>query len=188
MKLSPSIVLAVTALHSQTSAQYRNFQLGREYYAEAEFSKAATRFQGLCDANNDAEACYWAGMSNQRLADVWTPLGCRITAKARRYLSQATKLDPHRPEYRDALFDFLLDMSDCSRTALREAAAILSDIPESDPDYSEMSRRLEEERRYNASAGAHLARLFLIVPRATYSTLMTRRTRALEPSRIRSHE
>jgi tetratricopeptide (TPR) repeat protein len=168
MKLSLSIILAVTALHSQTGARYREFEAGREYYAEAEFSKAAARFHGLCDRNNDAEACYWSGMSYQGLADVWTPLGCRTYAKARHDLSKATKLDPYRPEYRDALFDFLLDTSDCSRTALREAASILSGLPDSDPDYGEMSRRLEDGRRFNGSASAHLARLFLIVPRATY--------------------
>jgi hypothetical protein len=72
------------------------------------------------------------------------------------------------PMYRDALFDFLLEDTDCSRTALREAAAILSGTSDSDPAYYVMRIRLEETRKLNASADVRLGRLFLIIPQATY--------------------
>ena len=168
MRLRLSILVALTSLYAQADDRDGEIAAGRRYYAEAEFKKAAARFEVLCNSNNDAEACYWAGVSYERLADVRTPFGCKTEAKAHQYFSKAMKLMPGLRIYRDALFNFLLNTSDCSRTALREAAGILSAMPESDPDYGENSRRLEEERRFHASAGARLGRLFLMLPRATY--------------------
>jgi hypothetical protein len=156
-------------LCSHAAEQNGQVATGRDYYAKADFKKAAARFQLLCNNDDDAEACYWTGLSYERLADVRMPFGCKTDFKAHQYLSKATKLAPQRREYRDALFNFLLSTSDCSRTALREAAGILSTIPESDPEYRQMSRRLEDEKLFRASAGAQLGRLFLMIPRATYS-------------------
>jgi hypothetical protein len=89
--------------------------------------------------------------------------------KAHHYLYKAMGLAPQRPEYRDALFEFLLSTTDCSRTGLREAAGMLSAVPQSDPNYNQMSWRLEDERCFRSSAGERLASLFLVIPRATYS-------------------
>jgi hypothetical protein len=107
-------------------------------------------------------------MSYQRLADIAMPFGGKSNAKARAYLMKATKLMPSHPEYRDALFNFLLDTAHCSRTALRDAAGILSTTPKSDAGYIDMRRRFEQERRLNSSANARLGKVFLILPRATY--------------------
>ncbi len=142
---------------------------GRAYYAEGDFRKAAASFQLALKANSDdAEAWYWMGMSYQRLADIATPFGGRDFSKARGCLAKAMELAPGRPDYRDALFDLLLDSADSSRTALRDAAGILLTMPESDPDLSDMRRRLENERKVRSSANARLGRLFLMVPRAAY--------------------
>jgi hypothetical protein len=172
MKLQGAIaatsLLAITAFSAQAAELNRDFLAGRDYYMEAEFKKAAVRFQASCTANNDAEACYWTGLSYERMADTQTPFGCWTDAKAHRYLAMAVKLAPGLAAYRDALFDFLLDTADCSRTALREAAGILSATPQSDPGYDRMRSRLEQERHANGSVDARLARLFLSVPRATY--------------------
>src|SRR5215471_551761 len=120
MILRSFILVALTSLYAQTGDRDGEIGAGRRYYAEAEFRKAAARFETLCKSNNDAEACYWTGVSYERLADVRTPFGCNTKAKAHPYFSKATKLMPGLRFYRDALFDFLLNMSDCSGTALRE--------------------------------------------------------------------
>ena len=166
MRLSLCIVMALT-LTAQAAERNRAFEAGRDYYMLADFKKAAAFFQVFCNTKDDAEACYWTGMSYERQADVSTPFGCKSDAKAHEYFSKAMKLAPGLPAYRDALFDFLLDTGDCSRKALREAAGMLSAMPESDPDYSVMRSRLEEARHQNASWNERLATLFLIVPRTT---------------------
>jgi hypothetical protein len=168
LKLGLSLVAALGALHAQDGGQNREFTAGRAFYAEAEFGKAAPHFRVPCNTDNDAEACYWTGLSYERLADTRMPFGCKTYAKAHEYLSKARALAPGRLLYRDALFDFLLNSADCSRTALREAAYILSTMPESDPDRDLMLSRLEEERHLNASLNARLAKLFLAIPRLTY--------------------
>jgi hypothetical protein len=168
MKLLFSILAGFAVLTAQAAEQNREFDSGRDYYANADFKKAASVFQSACNTNNDAEACYWTGVSYERLADVRMPFGCRIDAKARQYLSKALNLAPHRRDYRNALFDFLLNASDCLRTGLREAGEILSAVPESDPDYGFMHQRLESEKRFHGSAESRLAAVFLLVPRAAY--------------------
>jgi len=168
LKLTLSIAVALMALYLQAAEPNPEFLAGRDYYAAAEFGKAAGRFQALCNTDHDAQACYWTGLSYERLADVKMPFGCRIDAKAHEYFAKATKLAPTVPLYRDALFDFLLDTTDCSRNALREASGMLSAMPESDPDYDRMRSRLEEESHVNASLETRAARLFLLIPRATY--------------------
>jgi len=168
MKLTVSILIAFAGLHAQTASRSREFATGRDYYAATDFKKAAAYFQVRCESDGDAEACYWTGLSYERQADVSFPFGCRIDTKAHRYFANAMDLAPGRTLYRDAFFDFLLSTADCSRTALREAAGILSAVPESDPDYDHMRRRLVQESRFHGSADARLANLFLLIPRATY--------------------
>ena len=102
MKLLFSILAGLAALSAQAAEQNREFDNGRDYYANADFKKAASLFKIACDTNNDAEACYWTGISYERLADVRMPFGCRTDAKARQYLSKALNLAPHRRDYRNA--------------------------------------------------------------------------------------
>ena len=169
MKLTCVILMVFAGLGDQAAGKGSEFASGREYYGEAEFGKAAAHFQlALKDDPDDAETYYWTGMSYQRLADIALPFGGKYNSKAREYLTKATKLAPSDAVYRQALFNFLLDSANSSRTALRDAAGVLSATSESDPAYSDMRRRLEEERKVNSSANARLGRLFLIVPRAAY--------------------
>jgi tetratricopeptide (TPR) repeat protein len=189
MKLTLLILTVLAGFGGQAAGQGSEFAAGRTYYVEGEFRKAAAHFQLALRANPDnAETCYWTGISYRMLADIATPFGSRYNSKAREYLTKAMELAPSRPYYRQALFDFLLDSADSSRTALRDAAGILLAISESDPDYSDMRRRLEDERKVNSSANAHLGRLFLTAPRAAYriaalpaSALSSRRVAASLP-------
>jgi len=158
--------LVLTALAGEAAEPRAELATGRAYYTDGKFSKAASCFRMALQAQpDDAEASYWAGMSYQRLADIATPFGGRSLAKARTYLTRATQLAPELREYRQALFDFLLDSAYSSRTALRDASAVLQTVAESDPDYGEMRRRLEREKKANSAADARLGRLFLAGPR-----------------------
>src|SRR5579862_884576 len=169
MKLTLLIPLLVTSFVARAAGPVTEFAAGRADYVEGKFRKAADHFQLALLANpEDAETCYWTGMLYQKLADIAMPFGRKNNARAREYLTKAMKLAPDRPEYREALFDFLLDSADSSRTALPAAAAILLSISETDPGYDDMRRRFESERKLNSSAGARLSRLFLAVPRGAY--------------------
>jgi hypothetical protein len=168
MRPLPFLLLAIAPFYAHAGDRARELAAASGDYVNGDFKKAATRFAVLCNRNDDAEACYWAGLSYERLADERIPFGCTADTQAHRYFARATRLMPDAPVYRDALFDFLLGASDCSPTALGEAARVLAATPKSDPAYREMSRRLEDERHYNASAAARLSKLCLIVPRATY--------------------
>ena len=155
-------------LHAPAAEPERSFSAGQTYYLDAEFRKAAVQFESVCNAGHNAEACYWAALSYERLSDIAMPFGCKQNAKARAYLNQATRLAPARSLYREALFDLLLASADCSRAALRDAAAMLFAMPEADPQYSHMLRRLNIERRWNSSGEVRLGRLFLLVPRVVH--------------------
>ncbi|MBZ5619747.1 MAG: tetratricopeptide repeat protein [Acidobacteriia bacterium] len=169
MKLTLRILMLLAGFAGEAAGQGAEFLAGRAYYSEGEFSKAAARFQLALNANpGDAEACYWAGMAYQRLADIATPFGAKDRSKTRAYLTRAMNLAPGRSEYRQALFDVLLDSAYSSRKALRYAADILLTMSESDPDYSEMRRRYDNEKRLNSPAQARFGRLFLMAPRAAY--------------------
>jgi tetratricopeptide (TPR) repeat protein len=164
------ILTALAGLGVRAASLAAPLEIGHEYYRASNFAKAATSFRHAFEADPEsAVASYWTGMSYQRLADIAMPFGGRYNARAREYLTKAMKLQPYERLYRLALFDFLLDTAHCSRTALREAAAILRALPESDPDYPEMRRRFEGETNLNSSLNARLSRLFLAVPRLTYS-------------------
>jgi hypothetical protein len=165
---STLLALLVCALHAPAAETERSFAAGQKYYLDAEFRKAAVQFESVCKAGHNAEACYWAALSYEHLSDIAIPFGCKQNAKARVYLNEAARLAPARSLYREALFDLLLDSAECSRAALRDAAAILSATPEADPEYSHMLRRLQMERRWNSSGDALLGRLFLLVPRAAH--------------------
>jgi len=159
MKFHLILLLAASAFGAQP------FAAGKEYYLAGEFRKAATYFQSACVTDNDAEACYWAGLAHEKMADISVPFGCRANHRAHDLLLKATQLNPKQLEYRRAFFEFLLNSADCSRTALREAAGMLVEMPESDPDYLEMSHRLEVEKRVKPSVEERLAKLILAAPR-----------------------
>jgi len=165
MKSTLMALMVLTALYAPGAEPEHSFAAGQRYYLDAEFRKAAVHFETVCTTGHDPEACYWAGISYERMADIATPFGCKLNAKARVYLREAARLLPARPLYREALFDDLLDNADCSRATLREAAEILYATPESDPEYNRMLRRLQTEKRLNASSDARLGRMFLLVPR-----------------------
>jgi hypothetical protein len=167
-RLATFAMLAAMNLHAVDHS--RRITNGQEYYARAEYRKAAAYFQSRCDRINDAEACYWTANSYERLADIATPYGCRTETKARVYYLKALTLAPDRGLYHDALFDHYLNASDCSRHALRDAAAMLSSIAErTDPNYVNKRMRLENAIRVRGGVENRIADLLLIVPRALYS-------------------
>jgi len=167
-------LMVLTALNAPAAEPEPSFAAGQKYYMNAEFRKSAAQFEAVCQIGHDPEACYRAGISYERLADIATPFGCRLNAKARGYLREAATMAPAQPFYRQALFDHLLDSSDCSRGALLEAVKILSAMPESDPDYPDMLRHLQTEKRLNASGDARVGRMFLLLPRAIHRAATVR--------------
>lgn len=163
------ILIPLASLVGQAAAEQSEFTVGRAFYTEGEFKKAAAHFQRALKTNpNDAESCHWMGMSYQALADIAAPLDRKYNSKARAYLTKAMEMAPNRPDYRRELFNFLLGSAGSSRVALRQAAGILRTVSESDPDYNDMSRRFEQERSVNSSVGARLGKLLLALPRAAY--------------------
>lgn len=169
--MKPGLFVAAmfTAMHAASGVQPSpEFSAGLRYFEEADFGKAAVQFGVGCNADRDAEACYWTGIAYERLADIRIPFGCRTAAKAHTFLTKAVNLAPHETAYRYALFKFLLDDADCSRAALPEAEGILSQIPQSDPEHDMMRKQFEEASKQKFSFGARLANVFLAVPRASY--------------------
>jgi tetratricopeptide (TPR) repeat protein len=169
MKINWATLTLLAVIGGPLAAQRSEIETGRAYYMHGEFKKAAAQFQlALKTYPENAESYYWMGMSYQRLADIALPFGGGYNGKARLCLTKAMELEPNRSDYRRELFEFLLDPAGGSRSAARQAAAILEMTPESDPDYSEMRRRLQSESKANASAEAKLARVFLALPQAAY--------------------
>jgi tetratricopeptide (TPR) repeat protein len=169
MKINWIILTLLAVFSAPVAAQRSEIETGRAYYMQGEFKKAAAQFQlALRTGSNNAESYYWMGMSYQRLADIAMPFGGGYDGKARFSLTKAMELAPNRADYRRELFEFLLDPAGGSRTALRQAAAILEMTPESDPDYSDMRRRFQSESKANSSAEAKLGRVFLALPQAAY--------------------
>src|SRR5215467_12267715 len=108
MRLALLFLAALAAYDVHAADRSPEFAAGRAYYSDGEFRKAAAHFQLALKADpDDAEACYWAGMAYQRLADISTPFGGRYNSKARQYLSRAAELSPNRPDYRLELFNHL---------------------------------------------------------------------------------
>jgi tetratricopeptide (TPR) repeat protein len=160
-----SIVLA--ALSGSAASPASDFTAGRESYDSGDFKKAAAHFRlALKVAPDDAATYYWMGMSYQRLADIATPFGGKYNAKARESLMRAVELAPHHGDYRQALFDSLLDPDESSRASRRHAAALLLTVSESDPDYAAMRSRLETASAAKVSVDNVIANMFLIGPRA----------------------
>lgn len=168
MNVKLSLVLLVVGLGAACGQQPET-AIGREYYNKADFKRAAAHFQlALRNNPSDAEACYWAGMSYQSLADIAGPLGHRYRTKARLHLTLAVELEPKQLEYRRELFAFLLDSAESSGAARRQAKAVLSTVPESDPEYLWMHRRFDQARRDGSSTEARLARVLLAGPQVIY--------------------
>jgi tetratricopeptide (TPR) repeat protein len=168
MKLNLTILLAL-ALGFPLAGQPSELATGRAYYSEGEFKKAAAHLQLAVKFNpNDAESNFWLGMSYEVLGDIAAPLGHRYYSRARIFFTRAAELAPARTDYRNELFNFLLDAAGASRGARRQAAALLRTVAESDSDFSSMRERFERDRKANASASTRLGDVFLAVPRAAY--------------------
>jgi tetratricopeptide (TPR) repeat protein len=169
MKLNLTILILSAVFSGLAAGQQSEIETGRAYYTGGEFKKAAAHFQLAIKTDpNNAEPYYWMGMSYQRLADIALPFGGRYNERAHFFLTKAVELAPGRPDYRGELFEFLLDPAVWSRAALREAAGILQNTSESDPEYGYMRRRFERESKANSSAEARLGRLVLAVPQTAY--------------------
>jgi tetratricopeptide (TPR) repeat protein len=169
MKPKMAAILLTAALGVTPAAEHSEFAIGRVYYSEGEFKKAAEHFRTAIRTSRDsAEAYFWTGMSYQMLADIAVPFGGKYNAMARANLTKAAELAPNRLEYRRELFDFLVDSGGSSRSAWRQAEDILRTVSESDPEYAGMRRRFEQARRANSAPEARLAGFFLVAPRAVY--------------------
>jgi tetratricopeptide (TPR) repeat protein len=169
--MRPTLIVPILLglLAGEAHALPSEFATGRTYYAEGEFRKAVAHFQLALKTNpDDAESYYWIGSSYRMLADIAAPFDRKYKSKARVNLTKAMDLAPSRLDYRRELFNFLVDSAGSSRAALRQAAAILRTLSESDPEYTYMHQRFEQESRANSSVDARLGRLFLAVPRAVY--------------------
>jgi tetratricopeptide (TPR) repeat protein len=191
MKINWTMLTLLAVFSGPLAAQRPEIETGRAYYMQGEFKKAAAQFQlALKTHPENAESYYWMGMSYQRLADIALPFGGAYNGKARVCLTKAMVLAPDRPDYRRELFEFLLDPAGGSRTALRQAAAILEMTPESDPDYNDMRWRLLSESKANSSAEARLGRVFLALPQAAYrvvelpEAVLSRGRNELQPAKV----
>ena len=97
--------------------------IGKAYYHDGEFKKAAAQFRRAIEMNpNDAESHYWMGMSYEKLADIAVPFDGKYRSKARMYLRRAMESPPDRAIYRRELFDSLLDVDGASSASFRQAA------------------------------------------------------------------
>jgi tetratricopeptide (TPR) repeat protein len=172
MRLYLHFAVLVAACCWQAAGQQSEFAAGRQYYSDGEYQKAAAHFELAAKADpRDAAAYYWAGRSQEMQAAIATPFGGKCAAKARINLAKAVELAPERPQYRQELFDFLLDSAWLSPSSLRQAAAMLRATSEDDPDYVEMRRRLEEERHASSSVASRLAQLLLAGPRTAFGAV-----------------
>src|SRR5438552_1760408 len=109
MKQNLIILMLLASVSGRAASQSSEMAAGRTHYGEGDFRKAAAHFQLAIKANpDDAEACYWTGMSYQRLADIATPFGGSYTSKARDHFERAMRLAPGRREYRGTLFEVKL--------------------------------------------------------------------------------
>lgn len=160
-------VAAVLAMSVVLGEQARSLSDGKALYQAAEFARAAARFEPLCRRGH-AEACYWAGISYERLGDTRTPFGCPTYRKAHARLAEAASLAP--AQYRGYYFEFLLDTAECSGSALREAGRLIAELSPSDPEAEPMRTRLEDTARRNGAPDTRLATLLLCVPRTAART------------------
>ena len=165
MRLSSALITSIfllTFAGPATPAELRNqFEIGRNYYESGEFKQAIFHFQSAIKSSpDDARSYFWLGKSYETLALIDGPiLGGNGSSKARKALERAVQLAPENREYRDELFDFLIN-AEYSRNALSEAEHILQTVSESDPDYRFMQFQLQEAHDWHAApehrAGAAL--------------------------------
>ena len=140
MKLSTAAVTSMFLLTFSCAAfpaELQNqFEIGRNYYYSADFKKAISHFERAITLNpSDARAYFWLGKSYENLALINGPvLGMKAGSKAHKALAMAVQLAPEDGEYRQELFEFLIN-ADYSPKALREAESILQTVNKSDPDY-----------------------------------------------------
>lgn len=163
------LVLLLTGLSMEGAAPSSEFALGQSCYEHGEFNKAVAHFRRVVAASpDDAAPYFWIGKSYEALADIALPFAGKYVKNARVNLTKATELAPDRQEYRKELFDLLLDSACLSRSALREAEAILQAMSPDDLDYVSMSEQFQQKSQESAKPEARLARLFLALPQAAY--------------------
>ena len=140
------------------------FEIGRNYYYSAEFKKAISHFERAIALHpTDARAYFWVGKSYENLALINGPVfGLNAGSKAHKALARAVQLAPEDRDYRQELFEFLIN-ADYSPKALREAESILQTVNESDPDYPFMQLRLQEAHAVR-SAPEHRAGAVIMTP------------------------
>ena len=139
-----AIFLLSLVLTGSAAELRSDFDIGRSYYAAGDFKNAARHFQRAVNAApQDAEAYYWAGLSQQGLSDMAAPFDAHHRSKTCAYLTKAIELAPSHIEYRRALFEFWLDSADTSRHARRQAERVLRSMQD-DPEYSALRRSLED--------------------------------------------
>ena len=115
MKVSSAVITAaflLTFAGSGTPAELRNqFEIGRNYYQCGELKQAIFHFQrAIKSSPDDARSYYWLGKSYETLALIDGPvMGGNSSSKARKALERAVQLAPENREYRDELFDFLIN-------------------------------------------------------------------------------
>lgn len=141
-------------------------QSGRNAYFAGEFKKAIQELEPIAMADpKNAEAQFWLGKSYAMVADINAPLlNLHARAKAHSHLEAAARLRPENAEYRDDLFNYLID-SEGSRAALREAEALAHTVPEESAEYAFMQSRLELERKTDSRAEYVTSEIFLFGPR-----------------------
>jgi tetratricopeptide (TPR) repeat protein len=169
-----ALLLMIVTSTVSAAALSDGLQKGKSYYFAGEFKKAISQFELTIETNpNDPEPYLWLGKSYALLADTKAPiLGTRARLKARRYLAKAAQLAPDCVECRRELFDFLVE-SDSSRSELREAKALIEEMPESDLDYPWMRSSLAQARKQRSSP-EYLTAQFFAAPSQAFAQLAVR--------------
>ncbi len=151
MKLGNALItssLLLVSFRVGRPAELQNqFEAGRSYYQAGEFKKAIAHLERAVRTRPDDARCYfWMGKSYEMVAIINGHIfGGHAGSQAHKFLAQAVQLAPDNREYRDELFEFLVEF-DYSRGTLREAENMLQTVNKSDPDYPSMQRRLEDGR------------------------------------------
>jgi tetratricopeptide (TPR) repeat protein len=155
MKLKLIILLCLAGLNIEAAAARSEFSVGQACYNNGEFKQAVLHFQQeLRYHPRHAESYFWMGMSYQSLADIAFPFAGKDRSNARASLITAVELAPDEPDYRRALFNFLIDNAGTSRATLQQATEILRTVPPNGLDYASMRKQLERRSSKYASQEA----------------------------------
>jgi len=172
MRVALVMLMLVSAAGSPAADLRSDLSAGQDYYRQGDFKRALIHFRrALRVDDHDAELNYWMGRAYQGRGDVATPFGGGYYSKALVYLRRAVALAPERGAYRRELFDFLVYTAEGSPAGLRLAADLVSQTPESDPEYPLMRWRLELAGRMASAPAARLDRLMLGAPRTVFGVM-----------------